>query len=403
MPLGRDFWLFSVGRWISTAGWTIQDVAVPLYVLDKTGSGTMMSAFVMAELIPRIILNPLAGVIGDRYNRKHLMVGFDLARGVLLFLIIALNMLELRELLIVQVIMSAMGSFFSAGTSAMFPDLVPKEELMQANSILQMGTQVINVISPALGGLIYGLGGIRAAILVNAISFFGSGLFEILIRYEWRRKAGKLTITKVVEEFLEALNLIKNSQMLTVIISFSVILNALLNPLFAVVFPYMVRVVVKLSAFQFGTVQTSLTLGMLVGNLIIAGILRESATKHIFKALAIQEFFLLMIPFTPRLYYPENYFAILTIVFIIGVFNVLVNIPILTKLQREVPEEYRARIFSTLETLVMSATPVGMALIGPAVDKLGYLRVTLSLTLIGILITLYYWVRYSKLLVSLNI
>ncbi|AEC52724.1 macrolide-efflux determinant related protein [Pyrococcus sp. NA2] len=393
--LGRDFWLFATGRWISIAGWTIQDVAIPLYVLDKTGSGGMMSLFVMAELIPRLLVNPVAGVLGDRYNRKHLMVGFDLIRGVLLFIVLLFNLLELKQLLIVQIIMSIFGSFFAAGTSGMFPDLVPKDKLMQANSILQMGTQVINVVSPVLGGVIYGLGGIKAAIFINAVSFFGSGLFEMMIRYEWRRKAEKLMI---IREFLEGIKIIKSSETLLILGSLSIILNALFSPLFAIVFPYIARVILKLSPAQFGSAQTALTLGMLIGNLIIVGILKNSAGKHIMKAIILQEILFLIIPFTPKMSYPENYLIILATMFAIGIFNVLVNVPIMTRLQATVPGEYRARFFSTLETLSMGAMPLGMAIVGPAVDKFGYFNVSIVLAVVGIVISLYYWLRYSRIL-----
>ncbi|USS40327.1 MFS transporter [Thermococcus aggregans] len=121
--LNKNFWLYAIGRWVSQAGWVIQDIAVPLYVLDKTGSGAIMSLFILVELIPRLLVNPIAGVIGDRYNRKKLMVWLDIARGVLLFGVIAFNLLDIQSLLAVQVVMSIMGAFFSAGVSGCFPTL----------------------------------------------------------------------------------------------------------------------------------------------------------------------------------------------------------------------------------------------------------------------------------------
>ncbi len=129
MALNRDFWLFAVGRFVSQLGWAVQDVALPLYVLDKTHSGSTMTAFILAEMIPALIVMPFAGVIGDRYNRKHLMVGFDLARGILLFGVLAFGLLSIHQLLAVQVIMATMGAFFWTPTNATFPDPVEQEEL----------------------------------------------------------------------------------------------------------------------------------------------------------------------------------------------------------------------------------------------------------------------------------
>ncbi|RLF89998.1 hypothetical protein DRN82_03805 [Thermococci archaeon] len=158
LGFGRNFWLYAVGRWISQAGWIIQDVAVPLYVLDKTGSGVMMSLFIMAELVPRLLVNPIAGVIGDRYDRKKLMYGLDIARGILLFAVIALNFLEIHQLLIVQIVMSILGAFFSAGIVGMFPDLVEKNQLARAKPILNTGSQILRIAGPIIGGSVYALG-----------------------------------------------------------------------------------------------------------------------------------------------------------------------------------------------------------------------------------------------------
>jgi DHA3 family macrolide efflux protein-like MFS transporter len=81
--LGKNFWLFVTGRFISRFGLAVQDVAIPLYVLDKTHSGGMMTIFVLAEMLPFALL-PVAGVLSDRYNRKNMMVVFDIWRGILL-------------------------------------------------------------------------------------------------------------------------------------------------------------------------------------------------------------------------------------------------------------------------------------------------------------------------------
>ncbi len=62
MTLNRNFWLFAFGRFISQLGWAVQDVALPLYVLDKTHSGAMMTAFILAEMVPALIVMPFAGV-----------------------------------------------------------------------------------------------------------------------------------------------------------------------------------------------------------------------------------------------------------------------------------------------------------------------------------------------------
>ncbi|WP_297477623.1 MFS transporter [Thermococcus sp.] len=394
--LGRNFWLYTAGRWISQAGWVVQDVAVPLYVLDKTGSGAMMSAFVMAELIPRLVLNPIAGVIGDRYNRKKLMYGLDIARGVLLFGVLAFNLLGIPELLTVQVLMSILGTFFSAGISGMFPDLVDKERLAQANSLLQMGGQVLRIIGPVLGGLVYALGGIRLAILINAVSFFGSGLFETLIEYEWETR--KLSsVHEVWDDMLEGFRFIRDSNPLLILVSLAVILNTLLNPVFAVVLPYLARVTLGLSSVKFGSIETAATLGALAGNLLIAGKLKENSEEVFFKAAFVQLGILFLLVLAAYPAFRDMAYPLLIVTFVLfGVFNTLVNVPLFTKFQKAVPGEVRSRFFTAFETTVMATTPLGMAIVGPILNVLPVYELVGVLLAVSFAIALAFYLRFGE-------
>ena len=285
--LNRNFWVYTAGRFISQIGWAIQDIALPLYVLDQTKSGTMMSVFVMAELVPRLILSPIAGVVGDRYNRKALMVWLDIARGILLFGVIGFNLLNLGSLLVLQILMSVLGTFFSAGISAMYPDLVRKEELAQANSIIQSAEIATRIIGPLIGGIIYAFGGIKLAILINAISFFGSGLFEVLIHYEW--KSGKIEHMKEIwGDLKEGFSFLRAKKVITLLLIYALILNFLLNPIGTVVLPYLYRVQFGFSSTQFGSLETAFMVGMLLGNILIMGKLGSRAENLIFKFLFVE-------------------------------------------------------------------------------------------------------------------
>ncbi|ASA77456.1 MFS transporter [Thermococcus sp. 5-4] len=400
--MGRNFWLYTVGRWISQAGWVVQDVAVPLYVLDQTGSGAMMSLFIMAELIPRLLVNPIAGVIGDRYDRKKLMYGLDIARGVLLFAVIGSNLLGIYQLLVIQMAMSVMGAFFSAGIVGMFPDLVEREQLARANSILQSGGQILRILGPILGGLIYALGGIKLALLVNAVSFFGSGLFEILIEY--RRETRELSsLHEVWDDMLEGFRFMKSSKNLMVLVSFGILLNTLLNPVFAVVLPYLARIELGLSAVKFGSVETAATLGALAGNMLIALKLGERSEDFLFGALFAQLLCLTGLAFVTRSILGElAYPSLLGIIGLIGLFNTLVNIPLFTKLQKAVPDEVRSRFFTAFETVMMATTPLGMALVGPLIDVAGTTVIILALTVPSVMITLYYYLRFRETVINIG-
>jgi len=166
----KNFWLYTTGLFISFIGSGVQDIALPLFILDVTGSGTAMGTFMIISTIPRFILYPLAGVVGDRVNRKQIMVWMDFGRGSIILLLAVLaarNVLTIPILFAAQFFVSIMNALFGPATLAMLPDIVKGEDLMRANSIVEAVSNFSYIVGPVLGGVIYGLGGIRVAFLVN--------------------------------------------------------------------------------------------------------------------------------------------------------------------------------------------------------------------------------------------
>jgi MFS family permease len=81
--LGKDYLLVWFGRTVSIIGDTIGGMAISLLILDRTGSATALSLGMVANLIPPLILGPVAGVILDRTDRKNVMMICDAVRGIL--------------------------------------------------------------------------------------------------------------------------------------------------------------------------------------------------------------------------------------------------------------------------------------------------------------------------------
>ncbi|ASJ09151.1 MFS transporter [Thermococcus siculi] len=403
MSLNRNFWLFAVGRFISQLGWAVQEVALPLYVLDQTHSGSMMTLFVLADIIPSLIIMPFAGVVGDRYNRKRLMVWFDILRGVLLFGVIAFNFLGIYQLLAVQVVMAVMGTFFGAATSAMFPDLVEPEELEKANSTVSSFSIIARLIGPALGGVIYAFGGIRMAILINAVSFFGSGLFEALIRYEWKTRQIE-SAGEVIRDLREGLAFLRSSHYLMVLMGFALFMNAVGAPFGSVIMPYAFREVLKFSSQQFGLLESFFMGGMLLGNLLIAMKLGRKAGSYFFKALAasgamILAFVWVISPWA-EISKETAFLTLAGVGLLWGVSNAVVNIPLQAKIQRAIPTELRSRVFAALALLVNISTPLGLVVVGPLLDRYAAWSVSLSIWLIQGAVIIYYYVRHREVLLK---
>jgi len=125
----RNLALVISGRFESLVGASALMVAMPLFVLDRTGSGTIMGLFSVLQILPRILSTPFGGVLGDRMNRKHIMVLVDELRGMILFLLWLIGVfgkIDIPLLLIFTAVLSLLDGIFDGPTGAMFGDVVRK-------------------------------------------------------------------------------------------------------------------------------------------------------------------------------------------------------------------------------------------------------------------------------------
>ena len=96
--LDRNLLLLLSGRVVSDIGSSIQLLIMPLFIIDKGGDAGMIGLFAFLSLIPIIIIYPFGGVIGDRLNRKGILVFADLISAALVLLLSLFSFLGMMEL-----------------------------------------------------------------------------------------------------------------------------------------------------------------------------------------------------------------------------------------------------------------------------------------------------------------
>ncbi len=367
-----------------------------------------MGTFMIITVVPRLILVPLAGVIGDRVNRKWIMVWMDFGRGLTIMVLIVLasqEMITIPVLFFAQLIVSLMNALFGPATMAMLPDIVADEYLVQANSILGSINSISFIIGPALGGIIYGLGGIKIVFLVNSVSFLLSGLSELFIIYEQKTThLGKMQ--EVVYDLVEGIRFVKGHTGLFIILMVALILNFLANPLFSVLFPYVMRLVIQFSSSQFGFLEAAFVTGTLLGNIIIGTWLAHARLKSmvirglVCEVVSMGVFAGLIIPSVIHFfgYGSWDLFIIFFFVLVInGLFNAFVNTPLLVEIQRLAPTEFRARVFSVLEVMSQGVVPIGFGIMGILLDIIQPHVVALSVILLLMITVLFFGLKYADI------
>lgn len=171
-PDFRRLWLANVisltGDWFNTI------VMSALVVRYSPGSeGTAISLLLLARFVPPMIISPLAGVLIDNLNRKHLLIASNLLRAlvVLSFLLVIEDPALLWVVYLLNIVQFILGAVFEPGQAAMIPSLVAREDWVQANTLFSVTWSVMLAFGAAVGGLVATLFGAAFALAVDSLTF----------------------------------------------------------------------------------------------------------------------------------------------------------------------------------------------------------------------------------------
>jgi MFS family permease len=154
-------WLAQV---ISSLGDRVHQIALVFLVARATNSSPLALGLVFAAMtVPSSLVGPLAGVLVDRWNRKHVMVASDLLRAFIVGLIPVASGLHVGLVVALVLVLAVVSSFFRPARTAALPRVVPDEDLLTANSAMW----VADTVSDLAG---YGLGGMFVAFLGSSLA-----------------------------------------------------------------------------------------------------------------------------------------------------------------------------------------------------------------------------------------
>jgi MFS family permease len=185
-----SFTIFWTVQSISVVGNTFSFVAMPLLVLEATGSLVQMGLLTAVASVVSVVFGPFAGVLVDQMSRRMLMVVSNLARAVLFGLIPLVWWLSGPQIWLLYAVTastSGFGILFHVAYVTAVPNLVAKSQITQANGRLEATYAVAYVVGPMLAGTVSGLFGTVTAVAVDAVSFVMCVVGLLFVR--WRPKA----------------------------------------------------------------------------------------------------------------------------------------------------------------------------------------------------------------------
>jgi MFS family permease len=390
--INRDFSILLGGQLVSQIGDKFYMLALSFWVLETTGSPAKMGTVLAAALIPSLLLGFVSGAFIDRYNRKRIIVGTDLLRGLIVSGVVLLyyfDMLGFHMIILSQVLLSINAAFFDPAIPAVIPQLVTADELTRANSKHQFVQGISNIIGPALGGIAVASFGYLCVFIVNALSFFISGFIEMLMRLPDSPAARPKV--KIVRDIQTGYRYIFSNRILLIILVMVGAIHFFVGSI-EVVMPVAASTISGNGARNLGFFQTAFGLGAVT----MAMILSVKAFSGKESKVLFGSVFLLGILFIaaalPASLSSKSAWPFLPIFFLNGCLIISAGTAFKSLLQRKADPRMIGRVFGVAGSVGNGSIPAAMIVFGFLMDRFSYSHL---LFISGLVLLPLSWTAYT--------
>jgi len=396
----KDFLLLFLGGFVSRIGNGIHYIALIWFVLEITGSGSATGLVLLLSTLPGVIFGPFSGVIADKFDRKKLIVSMDILRGFIVLWLgytIYMGVANFFHISLATILIAICTSLFNPALTASIPNIVDDSLLQKANSLNHFSINFTQIIGAGVGGVLIGVYGISGVFFINGISFLISAFSELFINLpEIKIEKEMKKSPTILNEIKFGLDFLWGKKEIVALFTIAIFLNFLFTGLMMLGIPYIFKEILAVNSRSYGFAQSVFPAGAVVGSIILSQIPEiRNYYKVLLYSLNIQSLLLLVLglPFIP--YFLINtttmkiYYLIMLVLFIIGIFNAVINVPIGILLQRLIPDNLRGRITGLLSTMTQALVPISLALTGYLLDILPIYTLFIGGGVLALALTLY--------------
>lgn len=370
----KDFILVIIGQIISLFGNATIRFALPLYLLNQTGSSVIYGNVTACAFIPAILLSPVGGILADRVNKRNVMVILDFftAISIFVFSLLFLHVNLILVLTIMLMLLYSIAGIYQPSVQASIPALVSQSNYMAANSIVNVINSFATLIGPIFGGILYSTYGLQCVLWVCMVCFVLSAIMELFIKIPFIKQDSNSGICRMaIKDFSESIRFIrKEKPVIGKVLLVVCGINLFLSAMIMVGMPYIITEVLNLGELQvnklLGYAEGMLAAGGLIGGIctgIFANklVIKRAGTLIIVCALFVFPMGVSLLLFSSGFI---NYLVMILCGFMIMIFSTVFAVQMLSFVQVETPQHLIGKVMSVVLTISMCAQPLGNALYG---------------------------------------
>ena len=281
--LNRSFVSIVIVQIASLFGDAVLRFALPLYVLNVTGSAALMGAVSAAAWLPYLVLTPIGGVAADRVNKRRIMAALDTLLALTCAAFLALDgVIDLVGLCICAlIVLYAAQSVYQPTVQAAVPFVVPRADVVRATAVVSQISALSGLVGPVIGGLVFGLFGIEPVVVVAGAAFALSALLIVcVVRIPTAdvERSGAGVLRTVVGDLAESFRFLRGERpviLKTILLVAGI--NVTLTAFIIIGAPVTVTQILGLPNQFMGFAEGALALGGLTGGILV-GVLAKRLT-----------------------------------------------------------------------------------------------------------------------------
>jgi DHA3 family macrolide efflux protein-like MFS transporter len=364
----RNAILFLCGQALSLFGSSLVQYAVMWHVTLKTQSGTMITLFSIAAMLPMFFVSPFGGVWADRYNRKYLinMADASIAFVTLIMAVLFFLGYDYVGLLLICVVVRALGQGIQTpAVSALIPQLVPEDKLTKFNGFSGSIQSACMILAPMASGAILSFAPIEAIMAIDVVTAaIGISIVFFLVKVRTEPKSGEAENGKIgyFDDMKMGFSYIRGHAFLKRFFQAMAVFTVMVAPA-AIMTPLQVTRNFGADVWRLTAIEIAFSGGMMLGGVLIGlwGGFRNRL-HSIALSIAMMGFM------SAALGLIENFWVYLAFMALTGIVLPLYGTPSMVLIQTKIEPAYMGRVFSVMAMIQSVTMPASMVLFGPLAD-----------------------------------
>ena len=376
--LNPSFVSVIVAQIASLFGDAVLRFALPLYVLNLTGSAALMGIVAACAWIPYIALTPIGGVAADRVNKRRIMAVLDVILAVTCAAYLALDgVIDLIGLSICTlIVLYAAQSVYQPTVQAAVPFIVPRDGIVRATAIVSQISALSGLVGPVLGGLLFGLFGIEPVVLVAGAAFALSAVLIVVfvrIPRDAIERSNVGVVRTVMGDIAESFAFLRHERTVILKVIFLVAgINLTLTAFILIGAPVIITQILGLPNQYMGFAEGALALGGLAGGVSVGVLAQRLKLERapLFLLIAAVALVPIAVVLGVTMDVMVAYGILVASLFVCMGCATMFSIQAISFVQLETPGHLVGKVIALTMSLANCAQPVGQLIYGGLFDAL---------------------------------